>query len=249
MINNKCYIGQTIKKNPYDRINVHFKNYKMNKNSLITKSIKKYGKENFKIELLFTVLTCQNDLNEYECFFIKENNSVYPYGFNLTVGGKQGGKASDFIIKQMSLERKGKPETKARIEAKKISIEKLKKPIIAINIVNKEKKFFNSVSEASVYFNIYVGSISAILKKREKTIKNWTFHYKNDYNYIFDLNYLLKANVKRKKIMGKKLEEINWISFESILEATKILNIDHKCIRNVCNGIQKSTKGYVFKYI
>jgi group I intron endonuclease len=52
-ITEKAYIGVTTKDNPYKRINDHFRKSN-SKNSIISKSIKKHGKENFKVEILLT---------------------------------------------------------------------------------------------------------------------------------------------------------------------------------------------------
>ena len=52
---------------------------------LLNNSIKKYGHENFKVELL---KECKIDeLDYYEKLYIKEINTLSPYGYNLTHGG------------------------------------------------------------------------------------------------------------------------------------------------------------------
>jgi hypothetical protein len=51
----------------------------------LNNAIKKYGKHNFELILLET---CPKDLaDEKEIYHIKNENSLYPYGYNLTKGG------------------------------------------------------------------------------------------------------------------------------------------------------------------
>lgn len=81
-INNKVYIGQTIQP-----ISIRFTNHKMASRIEDTKfyrAIRKYGEENFYIELLETVPF--HDLNEREKFWIKYYDSYY-HGYNSTLGG------------------------------------------------------------------------------------------------------------------------------------------------------------------
>ena len=51
-------------------------------------AIKKYGKENFKIECL---VECNDSfLDEYETKFIDIYNTLHPNGYNLKLGGEGG---------------------------------------------------------------------------------------------------------------------------------------------------------------
>ena len=84
-INDKVYIGQTTQ-DYKDRFKQHCKLLKSNKNQLIHKAIKKYGKENFYIEVLEEC--CIEKLNELEEFYILKFNS-FGDGYNLCAGGNQ----------------------------------------------------------------------------------------------------------------------------------------------------------------
>ena len=92
LINNKIYIGYTkkeLKERLYEHSNPRSKNaYKMP----IVMAIKKYGIENFKIELLEE---SENDAyihNEREAYWIKKLNSINnKIGYNLATGGEGGG--------------------------------------------------------------------------------------------------------------------------------------------------------------
>jgi group I intron endonuclease len=84
-INNKIYIGQTIR-----TFEKRWKEHcSGNENySAISKAIKKYGIQNFETEILFE---CDNnELDEYEKISIEEYNSLCPNGYNIQTGGSLG---------------------------------------------------------------------------------------------------------------------------------------------------------------
>ena len=74
----KIYVGKTTR-TLEERINEHLRN---SRNSYIDRSIKKYGFENFEVEILSKCDTIE-ELNEREKFWIKELNSKFPNGYNL----------------------------------------------------------------------------------------------------------------------------------------------------------------------
>lgn len=80
LINGKIYVGQDSNNDP---------DY-LGSGVYICNAIKKYGKENFKKEVLCECLD-QKDLNEKEIYWIKSLNSKDPNGYNLTDGGHGGG--------------------------------------------------------------------------------------------------------------------------------------------------------------
>ena len=116
-INKKCYVGQTTILFKY-RFKQHIKS-----NSVIGKTLRKYGIDNFDKILIEDVP--EEKLNELEIEYIQKYNSVYPNGYNLTFGG-EGGKLSEETKKKMSEAKKGKhlsEEHKRKIgEANKLSL-------------------------------------------------------------------------------------------------------------------------------
>jgi group I intron endonuclease len=73
---------------------------------LLLRAINKYGKENFRIEIIKECST-ESELNSEEVRLIKELNSLAPYGYNLMTGGAAP-KHSDITKEKMSQTRKGK---------------------------------------------------------------------------------------------------------------------------------------------
>jgi group I intron endonuclease len=100
LLNNKQYVGQTIQ--PLEKRWQRHCWKSTSKNSMpICKAIAKYGKENFKIEVL-VLCNSYDELNEKELFYANELNTWSPNGYNLKAGDGKG---------SMS------PETKAKIAA------------------------------------------------------------------------------------------------------------------------------------
>lgn len=90
LINNKKYVGQT--NNIDRRIREHksnsFNPKSVNYNNIIHKAIRKYGYENFKIDILETLDGNYNDANEREKYWIKEQKSlINENGYNVIEGG------------------------------------------------------------------------------------------------------------------------------------------------------------------
>jgi group I intron endonuclease len=97
---NKIYIGQTHshrlnrkKYRPFgvegrfkDHISKAIKNTTKTQSSYLANAIRKYTPEKFKFEVV--EYCAKEDLDDREKYYIKETNSIYPNGYNLTPGGK-----------------------------------------------------------------------------------------------------------------------------------------------------------------
>lgn len=202
LINNKVYIGQTIEKNPNRRIKRHYKHNNRGKD-LVYLAVLKYGKENLKSEVIYTVFEL-NHLNESEINFIKYYNSLIPNGYNIKLGGKNGGKLLDKTkniigkkvkeyyknnshpfkdkkfakehIEALSKVRKGF-DSEARKKARQKAHESIRIKVKAINIKTGEEIIFNSLAEAANVLNLQACNISRVLNKYQnrKQHKGWTF--------------------------------------------------------------------------
>ena len=83
LVNGKQYVGQTV--NFKDR-ECGWRTRKSYSGGAIDNARKKYGIENFKVEVLRECET-QDELNEWEQYYIKELNTKVPNGYNITDGG------------------------------------------------------------------------------------------------------------------------------------------------------------------
>ena len=108
-INQKFYIGQDRYNNPLY----------IGSGLLLERAIKKYGKENFKKEII-EYCSSINELNEREIFWIKELNSTNPdIGYNIASGGVGGDTISHHprrneIAKNISLKNKERYKNKTK---------------------------------------------------------------------------------------------------------------------------------------
>ena len=84
LINGKQYVGQTkdFKSREYDWLNLN----KIYAGALIERARKKYGTDNFKVEILKECDTLE-ELNKWEKYYISELNTIKPHGYNMTEGG------------------------------------------------------------------------------------------------------------------------------------------------------------------
>lgn len=109
LINDKIYIGQTIRKGK--ALNKY-----LGGGIYLNKAIKKYGRENFKKEILKENIHCQTALDLYEKIYIKKYRSRdLKIGYNLADGGKniipKGSKRSIEACKLISQKRLGVKHT------------------------------------------------------------------------------------------------------------------------------------------
>ena len=87
LINNKVYIGKTIK-SVERRFKEHIRDASKNiRKSILYNAIRKYGSKNFKIEIIDNCYS-NDHLSFMECFHIQKENSLVPNGYNLTMGGE-----------------------------------------------------------------------------------------------------------------------------------------------------------------
>lgn len=86
LINGKSYIGQTI----YDKFNKRYSGgrwWDTTDNILLMNSAKKYGKENFSVEILEENVSSLEILNKLEEFYAEKYNTYKPHGYNLRYCG------------------------------------------------------------------------------------------------------------------------------------------------------------------
>jgi hypothetical protein len=85
--------------------------------------VKKYGKENFRLEWLISVCSLE-EANKQEIAQIKENDCIWPKGYNLTEGGKAGNYFENHpnkeIIREKARQRQlGKKDSEETIQKKR----------------------------------------------------------------------------------------------------------------------------------
>lgn len=228
LINNKSYIGQT-KRDLNIRIKEHFYNSHSNLTG-IDAAIKKYGKENFSIEIIEDNIETFEELNEKEIYYISYyHSSVDEQGYNIQRGGQ--GKPS--IINKMN-----------------------NKGVYKLDFNGRILNYYESIQEAARENNCNAANLSKIVNK--KTIKNdsGTYYRMIEGGYTWCLKEDLKDRVGKVVKPSSKTAAIIYVydlndnllgTFNGIIEASKFTSVDRHYISKCCNGLLKKSGGYKFK--
>jgi len=201
LINGKIYIGQDSKNN----------NKYLGSGDLLKKAIKKYGKENFKKEILETC-SSQLELDEKERLHIFELNSTDKnIGYNISVGGRNG----------TTLNRKMSNETKKKMSDAKLGIkftdehkENLSKSRIGKILSNETKKKMSD-SQKLVIRKPMSEETKEKIRKTKKGIKlsketkeKMSKSHMGDKNHFYGKNHseetIIKISESKKGIPSKK---------------------------------------------
>lgn len=197
LTNGKMYVGQTVRD-----IDTRIAEHKRKRNSIVSQAIKKYGKENFMIEVIDE---CDNidDLNRKEIEWIQHYGCVVPFGYNQCYGGNNTmgynhkeeskkkmskskedvflGEENPFFGKTHSVEQKAKwsKERKGRDMTKvtEASFEKTRKKIINLDT----EEIFNSIQEAADKYNIKNTHLSRVCRGGRKRTGGFRWMYYDEY--------------------------------------------------------------------
>jgi group I intron endonuclease len=243
LINSKVYIGQT-KKELQKRWSGH-----CNKNGCVHlyAAIKKYGKDNFKIEQIDIAVDKKN-LDNKEIFWINYYNSTDKLkGYNLTYGGQSGKKCEDVKIR-MSKSKLGKKlsdETKSKISSK---LKNKRKPDgFGSNISNK-KTGMKYNWKNKFYWNEHPEKKKAMADARRK------YKTKEDRNKIYSSIRKEKRRILNKefkklgKVVGIKCITTNQ-EFKTYKSAAEELKINVCALREHIIGLYSNAGGYKFEAI
>lgn len=130
------------------------------------------------------------------------------------------------------------------------------KPVVQCDLQMNYLATYKNISFASKTTGIHRNGINDNCTGRRKTCGNYIWMYEDEYNRIKNDEQMIKeivhnANyvaVDRHAVVQYDLD-MNLISeYSSILEAYKSTKVDRKAIKYVCEGKQKSSKGYIWRY-
>lgn len=173
------YVGQTtqsLEKRIYSHVNEK-------RNRHISNAIRKYGIENFKIEVLCSCFD-KESLNSAEVYFVQKMECLFPTGYNHRAGGEQNGICSVELKQKISIAKIGKPNFKRRGETRsseyrqKISAGLGGHKIKATNLDTKEIKIYDTAHSTKIdgHNPSNVVSICRGYGRRYHS-KRWTFQY------------------------------------------------------------------------
>jgi group I intron endonuclease len=189
-LNNKCYIGSAVN----IKVRLHRHLYELNKqihrNKYLQKSFNKNGSKVFDVEILelFEKIDYQELLN-IEKTYILYFNSINK-GYNLMLDN------SSFF--------KNLNKSEKHIEE---NIKRNSKSVCAINIETNELEYiFNSVTDASKFFDTSSSNISRVCKNKLNYIKGYNFCYSEEYSENKDYKKPINAMKGRKASENHRMQ-------------------------------------------
>lgn len=102
-ITGKSYIGQTTR-TVKERFTEHCSS---RHNTMLHTNIKLYGKKNFEVSILEQNIESNILADEKERFYIKQENTLFPNGYNKATGGVKGHNLNEHSRKKLSESGKG----------------------------------------------------------------------------------------------------------------------------------------------
>ena len=223
LINNKIYIGQDINNN-YLYIG---------SGTILKNAIKKYGKENFKKEILESC-SSKEELDLKEEYWINYYNSTdKTIGYNIANGGGGcvGCKHTEETKQKMSANTSG---NKNPMFNKSLEDIWRGKGLNEQEIKEKKEKW---LSNHNTYFrdnNPFKGS---------KRIGNKNPFFNR--NHSINTKKILSEKANKKRVLQYTINGEFIKEWESTMDVYKVLKIN---CRNCCRGLSKTACGYIWKY-
>lgn len=259
LLNDKIYIGQDSNNNPE-----YF-----GSGLQLLRAIKKYGKENFKKEILEECMDCSL-LDEREIYWIKYYNSIdREIGYNITEGGNTAGLKKGHEISRNGLynywvEKHGKEQAdvmwdvkrKKNSEANKKNGTIFNKGIYqhwvekygeaeANNRLEKKKeklRTYNKKKKDEGWCHSEESKKKISEAGKNRVISEDTRNKMSEKAKLVDRSYLMKVIIQY-DLDGNFIKEWN-----SVSEAAKNFNTKPGSILRVIKGQRKKYKNFIFKY-
>ena len=251
-ITGKCYIGETMEKDPYERWKGHLNAIQRGKGCpALRDAVQKHGLEAFEFQIL--IFCFDEDRFKYEIEYIAKYNTQVPNGYNIAEGG-QGG--------PLFAGKKHTPETIAKIQKNKQKYyddpEYCKKLGESVrnawanpemkqklrDSVKNSEKFRKAVEEGRVGGGI-INFTDEIRQKISNSVKK--YYETNTHN--IDNQRKAMAKAVGKKVYQYTKEGVFVKSYDSIREAGRGIG-DEKYYKSIMVALDKSNrsgKGFVWK--
>lgn len=217
LINNKCYIGSSIrvdkrwKQHINDSKNINSEKY----NYPLYKAFRKYGIDNFKFEILSDDFDNAESMQKYENEMIIFYNS-YNNGYNQTYNTNQ----SEICAENL-----------------KEYIKKISKKCAKVDNHNNIVEIYNSYHDAARQNGMDENNASIIRKVCKGHIKSYKGYFFRDLDYNNNpITPIFLTSARRKKIFSINVETLEESYYESISDAARKNNIERKRIQECIKG-------------
>lgn len=245
--NGKVYVGQTIV-SLNQRWSKHKSDTKRGSNLAIHNALRKYGFDNFEI-IEIDGANNQTELNYKEWLHINLNNSVFPFGYNLKLGGNKESisnvtreKIRNIVKSKFTKEHHLKMINKSKeVQGKKVK---------ATCLNTKKEYFFDTIAECSS-LNVSSKHVQAILsgKRPYRPIKNFLFELIKK-EHITNITEFKKVKTYEKNVKFIFYSSTDGITYTK--EGTSIQLKEKYCmsfINKHIRGLKKSAYGKIWKRV
>lgn len=196
-------------------------------NTLLHQAIRYYGSDNFIMKILENQI---EDFNEKEKFWIKEKNTLYPNGYNMTKGGEGYQGIGGELCYQAKLTEDEVIEVANLLNSSTLSQEQIAK------YFNVTQEIISNINCGKTYFHsswiyplrnvkkseITIAKIKDELEKREMSLVEIAKKFDVSKNFIVNINqgyiYREERNYPIRQAAKTKLEEKEVIEIKELLE-------------------------------
>jgi group I intron endonuclease len=214
----KVYIGQT------SDLNKRFSTYRnlnIKRQPKLIHSIKKYGWESFKVELLYNGVCSKEEIDFLEEKYIKEY-----YGINCL---------NDSLLANGFTWKSGKENTTS-------------KPVFQYNTKGEFIHSWESGRSITTTCSLDGGYISYRCLTKEHFAYNYFWFYKEENNIEYIQNYITLYKAKPPK-NSRRIVQLDYYgnyirTWESISEASRNLGVSGSCLSNIVNGKKSTLKSF-----
>ena len=235
--NGKCYIGQSIELK--ERLWVYKGNHCKTQRHLHN-AIKKYGWENFKVDILWSTKHPERYrnfnvlLDTLEIAWIRKFDSVAK-GYNLQLGGHRG-RNSEETKRLMSEAQKG-------VKKKLAHVRKLSTRVVQYDLKGKKIKEWHGIAEAARAMGVTAPGISSVCRGIQNSSGGYQWGYETD--GLDEVSPVRKRLRRRSVIQIMEQGDKKWACAE---EVNRVLGIDSSSIHKVCRGKRITAGGFEWKY-
>lgn len=232
-INNKCYIGSSInvKQRWQQEKNAAYNSKQISYNYPLSQAFRKYGIENFSFEIIKNNFLTLEEMWQYEKDMIIFYNSLCPNGYNQTLFTSCALQDPNVILKLNQR------------RAQKCALVDDKENILEVY------PSYQAAARQNNYENNATHIREVCLGKRS-SFHGKIFRQLDDNDKVIHQPLLSYKNRKRIIAFDPSINEKH-IYFESILSASKILQLDRCSIQKCLKGNSRYSivGGYIFRYV
>lgn len=231
--NGKIYVGSSV--NLRKRRNEHKSNLKNEKhvNMHLQNAWKKYGEKNFTFSIIELVYDINKLLDREQYWIDKLNACDREVGYNLaSIAGS--------VL--------GRKMTEEQIIANRFNKNRI--PILQFDLDGNLIREWFSIGEMSRELNVTKKRVCDALKHKRKFMDTYLFP-KDKFSNDLLVSTLTQEKVlyNAKKVKQYDSKKVFIRTWDSIISASKSLNICNRNICACCKGIRKSAGGFLWSYV